>query len=291
MFGYVTVDKPNMLIKDFTMYRAFYCGICKSLGQHYGQLKRFLTNYDVTFLAVLIHSILGKDIVISNEKCILNPIKKRSIVKDNDLMSIISDVTVLLAGYKIKDDIEDDKSIKKKTALRILKRALKKATKNQPEIAEIINSKMQDLSILEKEKSNNLDKVCHPFASMLDEILRILIKDKYNEKYGNIIYNIGRWIYIADAIDDIEKDYKKNAYNPYLVDCKDFTTKKDFIQKHYEDLTFALMSAYNAIKYNYSFIENLKYEGILTNIIWYGLLSKTNEVLKGECKCKQKLHK
>ena len=57
MFGYVLPDKPNMFMKDYAEYRAFYCGLCKSIGKKCSEVMRFTTNYDITFLNVLYHAI------------------------------------------------------------------------------------------------------------------------------------------------------------------------------------------------------------------------------------------
>ena len=40
MFGYVVPDKMNMFMKDYYGYRAFYCGLCKSIGKRCSQLMR-----------------------------------------------------------------------------------------------------------------------------------------------------------------------------------------------------------------------------------------------------------
>ena len=64
MFGYVVPDKPNMFIKDFTMYRAFYCGLCKTIGKKCSQSMRFFTNYDMTFFAALLHAVRGEQVEI-----------------------------------------------------------------------------------------------------------------------------------------------------------------------------------------------------------------------------------
>ena len=40
MYGYVVIDKPDMFVKDFALYRAFYCGYCKSVGKKCSQLMR-----------------------------------------------------------------------------------------------------------------------------------------------------------------------------------------------------------------------------------------------------------
>jgi len=57
MYGYVVPVKAELGQADFCLYRAFYCGICKSIGKQYGQMPRFTTSYDITFLSVLLHDV------------------------------------------------------------------------------------------------------------------------------------------------------------------------------------------------------------------------------------------
>jgi len=59
MYGYILPDKPNMYFKDYALFRAFYCGLCKVLGAEYGQSARLTVNYDMAFIAALAHSFLG----------------------------------------------------------------------------------------------------------------------------------------------------------------------------------------------------------------------------------------
>ena len=54
MFGYVLVNKPELKIKEFDLYRSYYCGICHSLKKGYGFTGRMTLNYDMTFLAMLL---------------------------------------------------------------------------------------------------------------------------------------------------------------------------------------------------------------------------------------------
>ena len=57
MFGYITVDKPEMKVKDFYRYKAYYCGLCKSLQENYGLKGRVTLSYDVTFLVLVLTSL------------------------------------------------------------------------------------------------------------------------------------------------------------------------------------------------------------------------------------------
>lgn len=77
MFGYVIPDKPNMLVKDLSEYRAYYCGLCKAIGKSYSEKARFLTGYDCTFLAAFLHNLYIETPKFNDEVCILNPVKKK----------------------------------------------------------------------------------------------------------------------------------------------------------------------------------------------------------------------
>ena len=36
LFGYIIVNKPEMKFKEFDLYHAYYCGLCRSLKKCYG---------------------------------------------------------------------------------------------------------------------------------------------------------------------------------------------------------------------------------------------------------------
>ena len=61
MFGYVRTDVPYLYIKDERLYKAMYCGVCKGIAQVCGHSARMGLSYDVTFLSVIMHNIIGID--------------------------------------------------------------------------------------------------------------------------------------------------------------------------------------------------------------------------------------
>lgn len=54
MFGYVTVNKPEIKFKDFDMYRSFYCGLCRELRERCGIPGQISLTYDMTFVVLLL---------------------------------------------------------------------------------------------------------------------------------------------------------------------------------------------------------------------------------------------
>lgn len=62
MFGYISPDRPYLFIKDETLYKALYCGVCKSIGAECGQMARSALTYDMAFMSALLHNIRGDDV-------------------------------------------------------------------------------------------------------------------------------------------------------------------------------------------------------------------------------------
>jgi hypothetical protein len=50
MFGYVTPCKMELKIKDFEKFKAYYCGLCRTIKKNFGNLPRLALNYDMAFL-------------------------------------------------------------------------------------------------------------------------------------------------------------------------------------------------------------------------------------------------
>ena len=73
MFGYIVPEKPEMKIKEYELFRAYYCGVCRSIGKHHGQLRRLTLSYDTAFLAVLLSAAAGERLSVrkSGVSCIL----------------------------------------------------------------------------------------------------------------------------------------------------------------------------------------------------------------------------
>lgn len=288
MFGYVVPDKPNMFMKDYYLYKAFYCGICKTIGHStHSQLMRLTTNYDITFLNVLYHSLFDKDIELNDEVCILNPVKKKSIVKDDELTKDIIDVNTILMHYKCVDDIIDDKSSSKALVDKVvLRKSYRKAKEKFPNIDKAFEDGYNRLREYEKKNEGSIDKVSDAFAKMMYAVGKELFKEKFNVHLGNLMYSIGKWIYIIDAIDDIDKDYKEKKYNMFLQGYE-YKDKETFLKDKKEELSFALEGCYQTMLDSFDNIKVEKYEGILTNILWYGIKKSIKEILEGrreECK-------
>lgn len=287
MFGYVVPDKPNMFIKDFTMYRAFYCGLCKAIGKNCSQCMRVFTNYDMTFFIALLYGVRGEEIEISNETCILNPIKKKSVVKPSRSMIDAMNFNTILGHWKLVDDIEDKRSLTRKILDSVMvKRHYKKACKAMPAVAEAVERGYRELAEVERERTPSLDRAAHPFAQMMRECTALILGDDNTDAIGDMMYCIGKWIYLADAVDDVEEDARKGEYN-CMLQGYDFKDRETFLQERQDFVAFALQDCCRGASEAFDRVRLKSCEGVITNIIWYGLAQKTNELLRRTTKCKK----
>lgn len=276
MFGYVKINKMDLTFREYENYRGYYCGLCKSLKDNHGEISRLSLNYDITFLIVLLSSVYNPKSDVSNEGCITNPFKKKKKII-NEVTEYASCMNVLLTYYKLEDNLNDDNKLKDKLAFNIYKNKLKTAYEKYPEKAEYIKLQLETLHNLEKEKSTNIDLVSNTFAKIMAEIFAY--KNDENEKFlRNIGFNIGKYIYILDAYEDLEKDYKKNRYNPFI----DYINKKEKLVETVEELLNISLSILSKnldslnLKNNVSIIENIVYSGMYLK--YKSILNKGCEV-------------
>lgn len=288
MFGYVLPEKPEMKIREYELFRAFYCGVCKSMSRRFGQFQRLTLNYDSTFLAILLHSLTDEKLKIKNERCIAHPVNKHKVIKENSLIDYASDINIILAYYNLEDNWHDEKSILSGSAMLILRNSYKKLNKKYKEKCGIIEKRLSELRKLENEKCNSMDRAAEPFAKLMEEVMvypPMFSDEKKVDVVKWIGYNLGKWIYILDAFDDIKKDIKEKSYNPLLFQYNYQGQSIDEFKKEIRPkLEFNLTYSLSQIAKAYELLEVKNNSGILENIIYMGMLRKTEQILGiGSC--------
>ena len=218
MLGYVIADKPELKMREYEVYSGYYCGVCKSIGRRYGQLPRMVLSYDAAFLALLLAALDGEPEEPTREHCMVHPIKKKTIVS-NDAIDYAADVMLILAWHKLIDDANDEGKVYAKAAVATLKGIYRKLESARPDLCRKVETHLSALTQLEKDKCENLDRVAEEFAKIMEAILEegpIPENFREAEAMKRIGYHLGKWIYLMDAIDDIEDNIESGAYNPLI---------------------------------------------------------------------------
>ena len=107
MFGYVTVNKPEIKFKDFDVYRSFYCGLCRELRERYGIPGQISLTYDMTFVVLLLSALYEPPTKKGTSRCVVHPLKPQP-VRKNTVTEYCADMNVILTYYKCMDDWQDE---------------------------------------------------------------------------------------------------------------------------------------------------------------------------------------
>lgn len=281
MFGYVIPDKDNMYVKDFNVFQAYYCGLCKELARTGGPLTRLCTNYDVTFYNALLHSVADMPVKFERRTCLVN-MRKKTVVVPDDLTRKCADVAVLLVYYNAEDDVKDGKKSRKLVTARLHARK-RAAARRLPEIDELMKASFDRLAAIEKRNSDNIDEAADCFASLMRDVTRTLVSA--DENTDTFTYNLGRLVYLFDAVDDVGEDAEKGRYNPLVAAYGKCDSKAEFLEKNADELDFLLRSTYNKLVGAYNAMNIVVSEGMLSNTVYLGLMMQMERLLKGEDKC------
>lgn len=298
MLGYVKVLKPELKVREYEVYCGYYCGVCKSIGKRYGQLPRMALSYDAAFLAILLESLSEEYDSPAQEHCIAHPLIKKKTIIRNKAIDYAADVMLILAWYKLIDDANDEGKAYAKATMLILKGIFKKLKKSHSALCEEIETHLAELSSLEKEKCPSIDMAAEAFSKIMEAIFAEgykVVNVEYGENgsgtpdssaaeaFASIGYHMGKWIYLIDAVDDIEENVETGAYNPLLYRFlfnSATETLEEFRKRIEDDLKFNLYHYLAVISNCLDSLEIKKNQGIIENIIYFGLNRKTEEIIE-----------
>ena len=212
MFGYIRPLRDELKMRDYDRYRAAYCGLCHALGKRCGFAARFLISYDMTFLYLLLHA--PEPLEPTRMHHCPAHVTKRACVVQSDALDRAADYSVLLYVWKLRDEIHDESFFRRlaaRFALVMLRGSYRKAARRRPEEDAQIARQLEKLAELERQHTPVLDAPADAFAVLLTCFGRQCAQKR--EMY-QLLYHIGRYIYLVDALDDLAEDCAKGRYNP-----------------------------------------------------------------------------
>lgn len=218
MFGYVTANKPELKMREFYKYKAYYCGLCRVLGEKYGFLGKLTLTYDMTFLVMLLTSLYEGDTKEEEHRCMVHPMKKHRMLM-NEITEYAADMNIVLTYFHLMDDWEDERSKLGYVGMKAFHRTFRKIEKKYPEKCRRIRECLAELAACEQRNEQSIDDVSRPFGELMEELF-LYREDCWEESLREMGFYLGKFIYIMDAYDDIEKDKKEQNYNVFLSRCE-----------------------------------------------------------------------
>ena len=261
MFGYVAINKAEMKFRDFDIYHAYYCGLCKDLKERYGRSGQITLSYDMTFLIILLSGLYEPPSNDSIQGCIAHPFQKHA-TRTNEITQYAADMNIVLSYYKCLDDWNDEHKKKAWINSRLLLSKVKHIEETYPEKVAIIRNTLAQLSAYEKENEQDLDKMAGLFGEIMAEIF-VWKPDIWKDSLRRMGFFLGKFIYLMDAYEDIDDDIANACYNPFMQ----FREREDFDDYCKQILTMMIAECSR----EFEKLPILTHAEILRNILYSGV--------------------
>ena len=280
MFGYVIINKGDMKFKEFDIYHSYYCGLCQMLKKQYGFTGQLTLTYDMTFAVMLLSSLYEPEVSEDVVNCVAHPFEKHQ-TRQTIYTEYGADMNVLLSYYKCMDDWEDEKKFAALGYGKILQRKNNRLSRRYPEKAEKIRKLLEKLSQMEKAGETDIDKMSGCFGQIMEEIFAWK-KDVWEDSLRRMGFYLGKFIYILDAYDDVEKDVKNGNYNPFA---------EKYIMKGFDEQVRQLLIMMMAQTCReFEKLPIIKYTDILRNILYSGVWCRFETIARKRREAGEKKH-
>lgn len=273
MFGYITVNKMELKLREYETYKGFYCGLCQTLKKEYGAAGQLTLSYDMTFLSILLSSLYEPGCRIVNGRCLLHPGKKRMMI-GHEYAAYTAHMGILLTWYHFRDDWKDEKKPAAIVGLRAYRRAFLRARERYPEKAAHMSRCLARLDALEKAGSLDVDRVAGVFGDLLGDVFAIK-DDIWRDTLYGLGFFLGKFIYLMDAWDDMADDEKNGSYNILLLRKKHLYEDSDSGRARFEQDCHQLLTMMMAeCTARLELLPCIRDEAILRNILYDGVWNR-----------------
>jgi len=274
LFGYIRPLEAQLRVCELEEYRAVYCGLCRTLGKRFGPFARAALSFDFVFITMLALSLKEDEPAFSKHACPFFPIKKRPHLEICSEAELACDELLLLLRESCSDKISDESALRAlpwRVVFPIIGHSAKDAVKNRPEIDTLCREMTAAQAAVEANPDAAVDAACDPTATAMAKLLAML-SDNENESWilHRFGYMLGRFIYLCDAVDDLEKDRERGAFNPFIS-----LNDKEYLRNVLQMTIAEACAAYDLLSPRY-------FKGIIDNIVFLGLANTAERLLKGD---------
>lgn len=214
MFGYIHINPEALDEQARARYQAYYCGLCRTLKERHGNAGRLTLSYDMTFLLILLSSLYEPEEETTTGRCLMHPIQERTYTQ-NALADYVADMNIALAYHKGQDDWADDRSKMGLAQVKLLGGAYRRVEAAYPEKCARIAACLDEISAIEQANDSRVDGPVNLTATMLGEIFAYR-EDIWQTPLRKMGEELGRFVYLMDAYDDLPEDLRRGRYNPLI---------------------------------------------------------------------------
>lgn len=210
--------------------------------------------------------------VIVPGRCPFHPLEKKALCRENDSLAFAADAVALTLHWKFRDDLADEGFLRRTLAgggQLLTAGAYGQAAARRPALDKALAEMTKAQAALEAENCGNPDAAAEPTAKVYAAVLSDLSQEEDQRRVlARLGYLLGRYIYLADALDDLEKDRAAGRYNPYLA-AGGSIGLDELRERGKGSLFLTIGEAERA----YSLLRVRRFGPILENILTLGLMS------------------
>lgn len=274
MFGYVRPLRGELTCNQYDRYRAFYCGLCRTLRHRCGLVASLTLNYDFTFLAVLLTG--GERTDVRPCRCPVPPFRRKCACGQSPALETAADESVILTYWQLADKIADEPffpALGARLARLCLTPAYRRCVRHCGSFDQTVRRQLELLRRLEAERCPAIDPPADAFASILRAAAPKTGEEGVDRPMEQLLYHLGRWIYLIDARDDLDADAAHGNYNP--VALRYGSEERDGALAETLDRSLYLMGAAAAL------LDFGAHAGLVDNVLTLGLPAVQNSVFSG----------
>lgn len=219
MFGLMRAKKCGLTTEEKHFRRLHYCGTCKTIGSLYGQKSRFLLNHDTVFLAEFLTALSGDGVAdwdksYQSYNCLNTPKTEMPLA-----LQFAATANIVLSEFKIADHIADEQKRRFRIAHKLFSNEFREAENALRKWDFPLERVRKILSSQEKRESESRDfkALAEPTAQttalFFSEGVKLIGKTDFKRNAFEIGYAFGKLIYLLDAFEDYEQDFKTNKFN------------------------------------------------------------------------------
>ncbi|MEM6290698.1 MAG: DUF5685 family protein [Myxococcota bacterium] len=212
-------------------HRRLYCGTCQSLGAHFGLTRRALLSHDAVFMATLVEATQSEAAAPSRCRCPMNPLVFReTLAPDSTAMRYAAAMQMLLADQWLADRGADGPG-----TARVLRSLFSEGPARRAGLQ--LSRLGANLDVLEGFPARQLaversgagpEVAACPTAAVLATAFETTALlpgaaaafevSAVREQLAAFGAAVGTAIYLLDALEDLDADARRGAFNPCLVD-------------------------------------------------------------------------
>lgn len=280
MYGYIRFYRDELKMKDYDLFKAYYCGLCRELGKRFGPRGRMLLSYDMTFMALFLDGLQGDPIDKDRGFCPISPLRKKPMVTTTEGIKKAAQLSLLMGFHKLEDAKADKEHMFVGTAVTLYKGAYRKSKKDDPMLTESVGKQLKTFYQGEKNPNIELDFLVDPFASLVSDIMSENASEEYKKTLAKMGYHAGRWLYFIDALDDLPNDVKKGQFNAF---CATLPYPKNNWQEFYkaarDDINANLFVSLEELTKEFKTLPLTENRELIENIFFLGIRGVTEVIL------------